>query len=299
MSWEDSFKFWAKGPSDSEQDKADNAERIICEALNNDEKLSKMDIKVFAQGSYKAKTNVRLDSDVDICVLLKSSYFYDLSLSDLTEEQEPGTPGTITYQDFKNEVENALVRQFGRTQVARGKKAFDIHANTYRIDADVVPAFVHRRYLNGKNYNGAHNYEEGIAFIPDNGYRIENWPDHTFANGKLKDDQTRGRYKDVVRILKVLRNKMQEEGKPEATDMGSFLIESLVWNVPNSSFNNFRLEDDVKAVLNHTFGNTYEQKDCEEWGEVNERKYLFKPISTVRTKANDFLYAAHKHLGYL
>ncbi len=34
------------------------------------------------------------------------------------------------------------VRKFG---VTRGSKAFDVHANSYRVDADVVACFEHRR----------------------------------------------------------------------------------------------------------------------------------------------------------
>lgn len=299
MSWQDTFLVWAEGPSDTEQEKAENAENVVSEALKNDDKLSEMDFKVFVQGSYRADTNVRLDSDVDICILLKDSYFYDLQFSDLTHEQEPGQPPTITFADFKNEVEQALVRHFGRSQVTRGNKAFDIHANTYRVDADVVPAFAHRRYSQGKDIYGNHKYDEGIAFIPDQGGRIENWPEHTHENGKWKDEQTRGRYKQVIRVLKTLRNRMQDKKISEANDVGSFLIESLTWNAPNSLFNNSSLESDVEAVLSHIFENTYELENCQEWGEVNELKYIFKATPGVREKANDFSFAALKHLGFI
>lgn len=299
MPREDTFKLWATGPSKTEQDKADNACSVILETLEGDERLAGLGVGAFVQGSYKAKTNVRLDSDVDICVFLKNSYFYDLQFSDLSEDNEPGSPATISYAEFKNEVERALLRRFSKTEVLRGNKAFDIHANTYRVDADVVPAFLHRRYLKGKNYDGTYIYDEGIAFIPDNGRRIENWPTHTFTNGDNKDRQTYGRYKDVIRVIKVLRNKMQDQGIKAADNIGSFLIEGLVWNTPNSEFNNLLLERDVENVLNYIFINTIDDDNCIEWGEVNEKKYLFRGTAGVREKANSFIFAALKYLNYI
>jgi hypothetical protein len=49
-------------------------------------------------------------------------------------------------------VQAALVRKFGLAGVHRGDKAFDIHANTYRVDADVVATFAHGQYEQ-KQYN--------------------------------------------------------------------------------------------------------------------------------------------------
>ena len=77
--WETAFVSWAKPPSETEQTKAENAESAIKAAIDNHSKLASMNITVFAQGSYKANTNVRLDSDVDICVRLDDTFFFDLS----------------------------------------------------------------------------------------------------------------------------------------------------------------------------------------------------------------------------
>ena len=52
-----------------------------------------------------------------------------------------------SYADFKNDVEAALKSYFGAGSVTRGNKAFDVHANTYRVDADVVPCLEHRRLM--------------------------------------------------------------------------------------------------------------------------------------------------------
>jgi len=298
MSWEDTFQTWAQCPSQTEQEKCETTERVICDALNNNDYLSKFDILVFAQGSYKARTNVKLDSDVDICILLKDQIFVYYP-QNFTDKDSGLSDGAITYQEFKNLVEEALVKRFGRQQVVRGNKAFDIHENTSRVSADVVPVFEHRCYTGEFNSDGSPKYLSGIGFRPDNGCRIINWPDQTHSNGVDKNNSTSRRYKRVIRILKRLRNKMQDEKIATANDIASFLIESLVWNTPNSSFNHTRYTDDIRNVLAHTFNNTLLDEKCTEWGEVNELKYLFRgnqPWS--RLQAHNFLSAAWNYIGF-
>ena len=298
MGWEDTFQTWASGPSQTEQEKSENTERVICDALNSDDRLSKLDILVFTQGSYKARTNVKLDSDVDICVLLKDQIFVDYP-PNFTDQDSGLSNGTLTYQEFKNLVEGALVKRFGRQRVVRGSKAFDVHENTYRVAADIIPTFEHRRYTGEYNSDRSPEYLSGIEFRPDKGGRIINWPDQTYSNGIDKNNSTSRRYKRVIRILKRLRNKMQEEKIAAAHNIASFLIESLVWNTPNEKFNYSTYSDVVRDILAHTFNNTLSDEECKEWGEVNELKYLFrdgKPWS--RVQAHSFLSAAWDYIGF-
>src|SRR5579871_5163105 len=145
--WESTFATWGAPPSDTEQAKCDNAERAIRKAINASAELSSRPVEVFTQGSYANRTNVRQDSDVDICVLYTGAFFSDYSMSEGLNRDVLGyVAGTYSYNDFKNDVAAALVSYFGQAGVTRGKKAFDVHANTYRIDADVVPCFEHRRF---------------------------------------------------------------------------------------------------------------------------------------------------------
>lgn len=297
MSWEDTLSTWAKPPSATEQVKADNAERIVREALASDPALSQYNIRVFAQGSYKASTNVRLDSDVDICVLCDNTFFYDLTFSDMTEDMVPGDAPSLTYPNFRNMVEGALTRRFGRGRVSRSNKAFDVHANTYRLDADVVAAFELRRFKK-LGPRGEITWTGGIAFLPDSGGRIENWPEQTYNNGVLKNNETSRRYKRVIRILKHLRNRMQDDGIAAANDIGSFLIESLVWNVPNGEFERESYRAIIRAVLAHTFNNTRKDEDCAEWGEVNELKYVLRGQPVLRARVNAFIDAVWNELSF-
>lgn len=296
MSWEDTFSSWSNPPGQTEQDNMENAETAIKKAIANNDRLSDMDITVFAQGSYKANTSVKQDSDVDVCVRLNSTFFtfYPAGKND---SDYNNIKGSISYAEYKNLVGEALTDYFGSKYITRGRKAFDIHSNSYRVDADVIPAFAYRRYFG----NGHEDYIKpvGVAFIPDRGLRIENWPEQNYSNGVDKNKATSLRYKKIVRILKNLRNDMQEENIDAANNIASFLIESLVWNTPNEGFGNSKLTDDVKYVLAHTFNDTRTDETCNEWGEVNELKYLFRPSQPwSRTQANNFLSAAWDYIGF-
>jgi hypothetical protein len=192
LALEDTLKSWAKAPGQTEQTKCDNAVTAVRKAIAASDKLSKLSIKVFAQGSYCNRTNVREDSDVDVCVRCSDNFFYYMP-PDLTPANCGfSVPGPVQYPTYKNEVGAALTAYFKDGHVTPGNKAFDIKENTYRIAADVVPCFEFRRYAK----DGTHI--KGTAFDPDNGGRIQNWPDQHYDNGVSKNT-TGGRFKDVVR----------------------------------------------------------------------------------------------------
>jgi len=217
--WEATFSSWGAAPGATEQTKCENAERAIRKAIEACATLNAKPIDVFTQGSYANRTNVRQDSDVDICVLYTGAFFTDYSMSQGLNGTVLGhTNGTYPYSEFKNDVEAALVDYFGTGSVTRGKKAFDVHANTYRIDADVVPCFEHRRFMGTPENNWS---ESGTQMNPDNGGSIINWPRQNYANGVAKNDATGRRFKAVTRILKRLRNEMAEEGYEAAVPIPS------------------------------------------------------------------------------
>jgi len=295
--WEDVFCTWGGAPSASAQTKYENAERAIVKAVNASQKLSAKDIEVFVQGSYANRTNVRQDSDVDVCVLYKGAFFPDYSMSQGLTGALLGFPdGHYLYTEFKNDVEAALKSCFGAASVTRGKKAFDVHANTYRIDADVVPCFEHRRYLGDLWSN---RYESGTELHPDSGGAIVNWPRQNYGNGVVKNNATGRRFKAVTRILKSLRNEMVENGHDVAAPIPSYLIECLVWNVPDARFGGNEFRDDVRSAIAFLWKETLSDGACGDWGEINDLKYLFwagQPWS--RDQVNKFLYAAWNYIGF-
>lgn len=298
MSWEDTFISWSQGPSETEQKRCDNAVSVIIDALNGDEELARYDIKVFPQGSYKNKTNIKHDSDVDICVMLKDTFFARYP-EGLTRENVGNDSSSYKYSTFKNSVERALVRKFGRNEVTRGNKAFDIHANSYRVDADVIPTFEYKSYTGEKSYDGNYLYHSGVKLITDEGVSIINWPEQTYNNGLEKHTSTKRRYRRCIRILKRLRNYMQDQSIDAAQDIASFLIECLVWNTPPEGFEHDEYTNNIRWILAHTCNSTRKDQDCKEWGEVNELKYLFRPWQPwTMEQANKFLNAAWDFIGY-
>lgn len=294
--WESVFSTWAKGPSQTEQQKAENAENQVRQAINASPKLNARNIKVFTQGSYRNRVNVRKDSDVDIGVLCYDVYFPDYPDDNVKAILESSAEkATYTYATFKNEIEEALVARFGRRAVTRGKKSFDIKANTYRVEADVAAFFEHRRYTS------QYNYLSGVEMIPDNikPPRIRNWPEQHYENGVTKNTNTSRIYKKIVRVLKTLSNEMSENGIKSSKEAPSFLIECLVWNVPNNNFSGSTYKAIVRAALAHIFNNTREDSSCSEWGEVSELKYLFRHSQPwTRTQAHDFISDAWDYIGY-
>jgi predicted nucleotidyltransferase len=295
--WSATFSSWGAPPGTTEQTKCENAERAVRKAIDASTKLSGKPIEVFTQGSYANRTNVREDSDVDICVLYTGAFFDDYSMSQGLDRAAMGYGnGTYPYADFKNDVEAALVSYFKQASITPGNKAFDVHANTYRIDADVVPCFEHRRVMGTAEANW---FVTGTELHPDNGGTIINWPKQNYANGVTKNDDTGRRFKAVTRILKRLRYELIDEGHEVAERIPSYLIECLVWNVPNEYLANDDLVIDVRNSLAHLWNQTRTQESCNDWGEVNELKYLFRAGQPWnRDDVNTFLQTAWDYIGF-
>jgi hypothetical protein len=294
--WEDVFATWSEGPSATERERCENAERMVKKAIAASEKLAAKQIDVFVQGSYRHRTNVRKDSDVDVCVRLRDTISTELD-NGLTDADFGYSTAPYQFPEFKNDVEAALKNHFGASSVARGKKAFDVHANTYRVDADVVPVLEYRWHF--KDGDGAKRLIEGTALFPDGGLRILNFPDQSYANGVSKNDATNRKYKRGVRILKRLRNEMAENGLAAAKNMPSFLVDCLLWNVPDESFDRGAYKADMRAVLAHLFNNTRKDEDCAKWLEVNGIKFLFHLSQPwTREAAHQFVSAAWDYIGF-
>ena len=293
---EETLTSWAQGPKTTEQAKCERAETAVRTAIANDAQLQKLDTSVFLQGSYRNKTNVRQNSDVDVCVRLNNVFFadYPTGTNDTTFKNNTAD---ITFQEYKRLVGAALENHFGKAAVTRGDKAFKVHENTYRIDSDVVATFEHRRYV--LRPDSTYYHLDGIAFYTDAAKYVINWPEQNYRNGLAKHERTERRYRKVVRILKRLRDLMQSEHVAAANDVASCLIEALVWNVPDVEFGYPTYRQDLREAIAHCFNSTIEDATCSEWGEVNELKYLFRSAQPwTRSQAHSFLDAAWNRVGF-
>ncbi|MBC6445147.1 MAG: nucleotidyltransferase [Alphaproteobacteria bacterium GM202ARS2] len=294
--WETTFSSWSAGPGKTEQERAENAERQIRQAIRDSAKLQNRNITVFTQGSYRNRVNVRQDSDVDVGIVCSDTFFPDYGDDNIKKAlSKSHSDATYTYEMFKNEIEEALVSRFGRKSVERGNKSFDIKENTYRVEADVAAFFEHRRYTS------ATSYQSGVQMIPDKSppASVINWPEQHYNNGVDKNDETSRRYKKAVRILKTLSNEMSEKNIKSADIAPSFLIECLVFNCSNQRFNGSNYFSMMRSVLAELFNNTVSDEKCSEWGEVSELKYLFRtPQPWTRRDAHQFLSDAWDYIGY-
>jgi hypothetical protein len=299
--WESQFATWAESPSQTETDRCENAIKAIKNAVAQSEKLKRRKIKVFAQGSYRNRVNVRRDSDVDVGVMC-----HDVFLSHdppgKTDADFGNVDGGYPFRQFKNELEEALVAYFGRAAVQRGNKAFDIHETTYHVEADVAPLYEFRHY-----------YESGsclcgVALVPDSGERIVNYPERLlddwphinqhYENGVVKNAATSRAYKGVVRIVKSVRNEMEAAGIAATAPVPGFLIECLVFNAADHCFKHATWDAAVQDVVLHLWTNTKDDASCNEWVEVNDIKYLFRVSQEwTRAQAHAFIDAAWSYVG--
>lgn len=299
--WENEFSRWARPPGKTEDQRCENAIKGIRNAIAKSDKLKDRNLKVFTQGSYHNRVNVRQDSDVDVGVLCEESFFY--ALPDGTTRETFGlSPAQYSYTQFKNELEEALVVHFGREAVRRGNKAIDVRENSYHVEADVAPFFEYRYYHKDGTYRG------GVALSPDNGGRIHNYPERLldswpetslhFENGVSKNKKTHRSYKGVVRIVKKIRNEMDEAYIPAAKPIPGFLVECMVWNAPNECFRGKTWDGKVQAVLQHLYWHTKNDESCKDWTEVNGIKPLFDSNQPwERQEAFAFIGAAWRYIG--
>lgn len=288
---EDRLRAWAKSPSQTEIEKCERVERMIKQAVEEDAKLSKMDISVYAKGSYYNRTNIPSDSDVDVAVVANNYFFNDYPEGRCHEDFN-FSKSEYSFADFRADVARAVENKFGASEVEIGSKCIEVHSNSCRVDADVVPHFVHRRYAADKTFH------EGVAILKPDGTKIYNWPKQDYDAGISKNDDTGKRYKALVRILKNIKCKMKEDGYASADKVPSYLVACLVWNVPNYFFAEASYLKMTGDVVDFLIERTSDLVNVKEWGEVNELKYLFRPSQPWKfDEVHQFLKDAKKFLA--
>jgi hypothetical protein len=300
--WEAPFSEWTGQAEDAERRRYEWTRDQIDEALRGTSgPLRNHTFKVYAKGSYPNFTNVVKDSDVDVAVelttFIQNDFIHDASA--MTLDSIPGaTPysGGYTLAQFKDDVEAALTAQFGAAAVDRGKKAIHIRESQRGLAADVVPCNTHRTYVSPTTYREGIELRNDARPLQD----IVNYPKQHLERGKDKNSETHRRYKSVVRILKHLENEMVAKNVIEVVP--SFLIESAIWNAPNTAFNwPDSWSGRVREVLGHIYNGT-RSNDCvqsDDWLEANGIKYLFhSDQSWTYEQANDFTVRAWNYLGW-
>lgn len=291
---EETLSFWIKPLSKTEEERVTNTINMIKSAIKEISDFNELEYEVFAQGSYANNTNVRTNSDIDINVMLTSTVFTEFP-DGKTKEDYGYSDGTLSYVQFKDLVHKALVNKFGTQNVSIGNKSIQISSSSYRVDADCVPTFQYRDYKNSRT----NSYIEGVKFYSSNGDVVINYPKSHIKNGVDKNNATNYHYKGLVRIFKRIRNNMVEDSLIEKDIITSFLVECLVWNIPNSYIVNYsKWDDTVKNSISYLY-NTIKDDEHTNWGEVSERLYLFRASRKwSKTTVLDFLQKMWDYMEY-
>lgn len=248
-------------------------------------------VDIFLQGSYKNNTNVKQDSDVDIVVCYKNAFFPEtssLSPQDKALHKTYYSDSDYTFAQFKNEVEKVLVLNYPEA-VRRKNKCIQINKNSYRIDADVIPCFIHKRFSTATTVSA-----EGIELVSDDGSRIKSFPKQHYDNGVAKNTSTNQTYKATVRMIKNCRNHLIDNNHIDDKAMPSFFLECLVWNVPHSHFANYTHRQIVNEVIAKVYADMSTLEQAHGYAEVSDLMWLFKGQS-ARTpeQAKVFLEKIH------
>ena len=309
--WEKQLAEWSVGPGKTEEEKMDHAVTGIETAIRKSPVLGGNEIETLGTGSFKNRTHIPTESDVDVAVILKDVFVSKWDFADPRAKTEPAvveelmreagvTTTSYTYIEYKNQVEIALVDHFGRANVERGDKAFDITENTYRVESDAVAMFEHRQWRRDEITRRL-VYTAGTMFYPDSDPEkaILNYPKQQFEKGEAKHNRTGRRYKKMVRIIKNLCNEMSDNGIAAARPIPSFLIECLVYQVPDGFFGAATFYEELDDALAFIAVNTSTDEKCDKWTEVNQIKYLFRQGQPwTRAQAFDFAMAARTYVGF-
>jgi hypothetical protein len=280
MDWEDWLRKAANPPSDNEDDKRRRTEGEIKAALADYKPLQGRPYSVYAKGSYANNTNVRLNYDVDIAVEYRGFFYCDFMFA--LEGASNGDVGLhdssdpYSRADFKTDVRGALVSAYGASAVKDGTIAYRVRESKTTLPADVVPCWEYRRY--DSLVNGVPGFHEGSRVYPSSGGYKDNYPQIQLTNGIEKNNRTGYRYKRMVRALKKLQTRLVSDGALKR-ELPSYLIECLVYNVADDSFNNTAYMADMRAVLARLFNATLSTGDSNDWLHVHELKYLFRGSS--------------------
>jgi len=211
------------------------------------------DPDVFLSGSYKNHTNVRADSDVDVVAQLNESWIADttgLNVAEKSLYDRWASTATYNFQAYRQDVLTALQNYYtlpidlvslilGTPVVVSRNKCIRVNkASSSRLHADVLPCLQYRRYRRFVSPQ-RQSYVEGVVFFAQSGEQIRNFPKLHYDNGVTKNDEnhTRGLYRPVVRMFKNARSAAQERGLLAKEHSVSYFVECLLYNVPDSLFN--------------------------------------------------------------
>lgn len=296
---ENQLKEMTKPASDSEEQRMENAIAMVKGALTNNTIIRDSDYEIFAQGSYANNTNVRNNSDVDINVCYTGAFYFDIPLGRSRYDYGLYDDVDYTFKQFKDSIEEILVRKFGRDKVHRKNKCIHVEENTYRTEIDVVPTWKYRHYFDFFSTK----YNEGVKLLADDGTSVKNFPKQHLFNGRTRNVNTGQRYKKLVRIIKRIHLDMEKDSYYTNNRITSFLLESLVYLLPDRIFvlndDDYKWNDILKNAVYYWYDATKENAtEWQQWTEVSEKLLLMTGHKWSRFDVNEFVVKIWNYLGY-
>jgi hypothetical protein len=248
----------------------------VRKALANDANLQSVDFEVYLQGSYRNDTNIRGDSDVDVVVELRSTFYSEtsaLSLNDKSNYDRAFSPAPYGIDAIRADVHQALARHFGAGAVTNGDKALKVAASSGRLPADVLPCAQWRNYVAFPTF-GSPSWVEGVVFWTQRDTRrVVNYPKVHYQNGVSKNSawRTNGEFKPNVRVLKNARSHLENRGVIAPDLAPSYFVESLAYNAPDAVFTASRTASLIGFLL------WFDKADLSRLVAQNEQTFLFGP----------------------
>lgn len=232
---EEILKEWWKAPS-----RENTLSSMTYDLIKTDlEKYFWNSVDVFLQGSYANATNIKQDSDIDVVLCYKDTYYYNID--NLSESQKNIFESSLSWRwkdffELKKEVLNFLKSKYANNLVERKNKCINISKWwNIKVNVDVVPCFEYRMYKSYW-YCNTTDYYSWTKFLSDNNEGIINFQKIHREKWEDKNFDTRSKYKEFVRIIKNYKKYLVDKSIIDEKLISSFLIENLMYNLDNSIF---------------------------------------------------------------
>lgn len=283
--WEAWLATSSGSASPTEEQERDRTEKRIRDAMIASPNLPSS-VRVYAKGSYANNTNVRRNADVDVAVEWNETIEVQAwgRTAGLSPAQLGYTPvdEIMMPQEFRRRVQSALVTALGSGPVdPTPNKHIGVAAGTDTLDADVVPCFALNRY------DAPRLAHHGHRIYPKIGSFVDNHPKQNYENSVAKNSGTGRRYKQIVRCVKRLVGELYED-RIIARDYPGYLLECLLYNVPNNRFGHDRRYDDMQSAFRYLWNGLRDEDVYLSWHEPSELLMLFRgrPDRVARNALN-------------
>lgn len=179
------------------------------------------------QGSVSNNTHIKAHSDIDILVITEKFYYLMPPLK--TSNPYKGNP-IDDLMSLRNHCEKHLTSAFPEAQVdCSGAKSISLSGGSLKRKIDVVPS----SWYNTIEYQETKKeYLRGVmVFNKFEKKRVENTPFYHNHLLDIKDNNTGGNFKKVVRLLKTIKADSDRE-----INLSSYDIASIAYNIPSDYY---------------------------------------------------------------